>query len=87
MLSMLDREHSVVVVTSSIPGEGKTTLALNLARYVSGTLRLPVAVIEVTFGTGSYRALTDPTLPDLYDGRTQDSEIGTWEGITLLPMD
>ena len=30
-----------------VPGIGKTTLALNLARYVAGTLRLPVAAIEI----------------------------------------
>ena len=76
-----------VMLTGYAGGTGKTTLALNLARYASGTLRLPVAVIEVAFGTGSCRALTDPTLPDLYDVLTQGKEIGTWEGITLLPMD
>ena len=76
-----------VMLTGYAGGTGKTTLALNLARYASGTLRLPVAMIEIAFGTGSCRALTDPTLPDLYDVLTQGKEIGTWEGITLLPMD
>jgi MinD-like ATPase involved in chromosome partitioning or flagellar assembly len=81
-----------VMLTGYAGGTGKTTLALNLARYASVTLRLPVAVIEIAFGTGSCRALTDPTLPDLYDVLTQGSEIGTWQAtngcpITLLPMD
>ena len=75
-----------VLITGYAGGTGKTTLALNLARYTSGTLHLPVAVLEVAFGAGSLRALTDPTLPDLYDVLTQDKEIGNWEGISLLPM-
>jgi MinD-like ATPase involved in chromosome partitioning or flagellar assembly len=82
----------VVMLTGYAGGTGKTTLALNLARYASGTLRLPVAVIEVAFGTGACRALTDPTLPDLYDVLTQGQAPGTWQAttgcpITLLPMD
>ena len=32
MLSSIDEPHKVTVVTSSIPGEGKSTVALNLAR-------------------------------------------------------
>ena len=75
-----------VMLTGYAGGTGKTTLALNLARYTSGTLHLPVAVLEVAFGTGSLRALTDPTLPDLYDVLTQGKEIGKWEGYALLPM-
>lgn len=35
MLSMLDKQHSVVVVSSSVPGEGKTTLAINLAHSIA----------------------------------------------------
>lgn len=76
-----------VMMTGYSGGTGKTTLALNLVRYAAGTLRLPVALIEVAFGAGALRALTDPTLPDLYDVLTQAREIGTWEGTTLLPMD
>ncbi len=34
MLSTLDNEQSVIVVTSSVPGEGKTTLAINLAHSI-----------------------------------------------------
>jgi MinD-like ATPase involved in chromosome partitioning or flagellar assembly len=75
-----------VMLTGYAGGTGKTTLALNLARHTSGTLHLPVAVIEVAFGAGSLRTLTDPSLPDLYDALTQGKEIGTWEGITVLPM-
>jgi len=35
MLSMLDKERSIITVTSSVPGEGKTTLAINLAHSIS----------------------------------------------------
>jgi capsular exopolysaccharide synthesis family protein len=32
LLSALDHEHRVLLITSSVPGEGKTTLSMNLAR-------------------------------------------------------
>ncbi len=35
MLSTLDNEHSIITVTSSVPGEGKTTLAINLAHAIA----------------------------------------------------
>jgi capsular exopolysaccharide synthesis family protein len=35
LLSMLDRERSIIAVSSSVPGEGKTTLAINLAHSIS----------------------------------------------------
>ena len=35
MLSMLDKENSIITVTSSVPAEGKTTLAINLAHSIS----------------------------------------------------
>ena len=35
MLSTLDKERSIITVTSSVPGEGKTTLAINLAHSIS----------------------------------------------------
>ena len=34
MLSGLDRDRNVLMVTSSVPGEGKTTLSLNLAHAI-----------------------------------------------------
>jgi capsular exopolysaccharide synthesis family protein len=34
MLSTLDKEQSIIAVTSSVPGEGKTTLAINLAHSI-----------------------------------------------------
>ena len=35
LLSSLDDTHKVLLVTSSVPGEGKTTLSMNLARALS----------------------------------------------------
>lgn len=35
MLSTLDKERSIITVTSSVPGEGKTTMSINLAHSIS----------------------------------------------------
>ena len=35
LLSSLDEEHKIVLVTSSVPGEGKSTTAMNLAHALS----------------------------------------------------
>jgi capsular exopolysaccharide synthesis family protein len=34
LLSLLDKEKSIITVTSSVPGEGKTTVAINLAHSI-----------------------------------------------------
>jgi hypothetical protein len=75
-----------VVVTGYSGGTGKTTLALNLARYVSRHLHLPVALIEVNYGRSALMALTDQELPDFHDILTQGTRPGTWQAITVLPM-
>lgn len=76
----------VVAITGYSGGVGKTTLALNLARYVGGRLRLPAAVVEVNYGRSALMSLTDPSLPDFHDVLTQGAEPGKWQGITMLPM-
>ena len=35
LMSTLDEQHSVIAVTSSVPGEGKTTLVINLAHALA----------------------------------------------------
>lgn len=35
MMSTLDEEHSIIAITSSVPGEGKTTLLINLAHAIA----------------------------------------------------
>jgi succinoglycan biosynthesis transport protein ExoP len=46
------RTCKVVLVSSSVPGEGKTTLALSLAAYL-GTLGRRVLLLNLGFGRGS----------------------------------
>lgn len=76
-----------VAVASFSGGVGKTTLTLHTVRYVAQRLRLPAAAVEASFGSSAFRALTDPSLPDLYQVVTQGAEPGKWEGATLLPME
>lgn len=76
-----------VAIASFSGGVGKTTLTLHTVRYVAQRLRLPAAAVEVGFGASAFRALTDPSLPDLYQVVTQEAKPGKWEGATLLPME
>jgi len=76
----------LVVLTGYSGGVGKTTLSLNLARYVAGRLRLPAAIVELSFGRSALAALTAVDLPDFHDVLTQGAAPGTWQGITVLPM-
>ena len=61
MLSNLDKKPQVIVSTSSIPGEGKTTVSLSLANFLSG-LGKSVLLVE---GDIRRRTLNEyfPTLP------------------------
>lgn len=61
MLSNLDKKPQIIVSTSSIPGEGKTTVSLSLAKFLSG-LGKSVLLIE---GDIRRRTLNEyfPTLP------------------------
>ena len=61
MLSNLDKKPQVIVSTSSIPGEGKTTVSLALAKFLSG-LGKSVLLLE---GDIRRRTLNEyfPTLP------------------------
>jgi succinoglycan biosynthesis transport protein ExoP len=53
------RSCKVVLITSSVPGEGKTTLAVSLAAYL-GTLGWRVLLLDLNFGEG-------PPLGDFQD--------------------
>ena len=61
MLSNLDKKPQVIVSTSSIPGEGKTTVSLSLAKFLSG-LNKSVLLVE---GDIRRRTLNEyfPSLP------------------------
>tara|TARA_R110002072_G_scaffold145_2_gene905 strand:- start:4282 stop:4908 length:627 start_codon:yes stop_codon:yes gene_type:complete len=61
MLSNLDKKPQVIISTSSIPGEGKTTVSLSLSKFLSG-LGKSVLLIE---GDIRRRTLNEyfPSLP------------------------
>jgi polysaccharide biosynthesis transport protein len=71
LLSAIDVPHSSLVVTSSIPGEGKSTFAINLALAFAQTRRVVLVDADMrrpsigkTFGKGS----TAPGLSNLVSG-------------------
>jgi succinoglycan biosynthesis transport protein ExoP len=91
LMSALDDPHKVVVVTSSVPEEGKTTLSFNLScalgqvkkvLLVDGDLRRPKIAKLVG------RDLRAPGLADLVAGQAQVSQCVFFEersGIHILP--
>jgi len=91
LMSALDEPHKVVVITSSVPEEGKTTLSFNLAcalgqvkkvLLVDGDLRRP------KIGKLVGRDSKMPGLADLVAGHAQVSQCVFFDeraGIHLLP--
>ncbi len=91
LMSALDDPHKVVVITSSVPEEGKTTLSFNLAcalgqvkkvLLVDGDLRRP------KIGKLVGRDTKAPGLADLVAGHAQVSQCVFFDeraGIHLLP--
>jgi succinoglycan biosynthesis transport protein ExoP len=91
LMSALDDQHKVVVVTSSVPEEGKTTLSFNLAcalgqvkkvLLVDGDLRRP------KIGKLVARDSRAPGLADLVAGHAQVSQCVFFDeraGIHILP--
>jgi len=91
LMSALDDPHKVVVITSSVPEEGKTTLSFNLScalgqvkkvLLVDGDLRRPKIAKLVG------RDLRAPGLADLVAGQAQVSQCVFFEersGIHILP--
>jgi capsular exopolysaccharide synthesis family protein len=91
LMSSLDDPHKVVVVTSSVPEEGKTTLSFNLAcalgqvkkvLLVDGDLRRP------KIGKLVGRDRKQPGLADLVAGQAQVSQCVFFDdraGIHILP--
>lgn len=91
LMSALDEPHKVVVITSSVPEEGKTTLSFNLAcalgqvkkvLLVDGDLRRP------KIGKLVGRDSRSPGLADLVAGQAQVSQCVFFDeraGIHLLP--
>ena len=91
LMSALDEPHKVVVITSSVPDEGKTTLSFNLAcalgqvkkvLLVDGDLRRP------KIGKLVGRSAKAPGLADLVAGQAQVSQCVFFDdraGIHILP--
>ena len=91
LMSSLDQAHKVVVITSSVPEEGKTTLSFNLAcalgqvkkiLLVDGDLRRP------KIGKLVGRESRLPGLADLVAGQAQVSQCVFFDdraGIHILP--
>ncbi|QJR11692.1 hypothetical protein DSM104443_02774 [Usitatibacter rugosus] len=91
LMSALDSKHKIVVVTSSVPEEGKTTLSFNLAcalgqvkkvLLIDGDLRRPKISKLVGRDTRS------PGLADLVAGQAQISQcvfLQEQAGIHILP--
>jgi succinoglycan biosynthesis transport protein ExoP len=91
LMSALDHAHKIVVVTSSVPEEGKTTLSFNLAcalgqvkkvLLVDGDLRRP------KIGKLAGRDRKHPGLADLVAGQAQVSHCVFFDdraGIHILP--
>ena len=91
LLTQLDREHKVIAVTSSTPGEGKTTTSANLAMslaqmgkvlLIDGDLRKPS--IAKRFDIPVFH----PGLSNLIVGTEQLSEcthIDEQSGVTIMP--
>jgi hypothetical protein len=69
-------------------GTGKTTLALDTALHFARRTKLPVLLVEFTYGVSALAAITGLTMPSLYDLSTQlEAEAMRWKGVTLVPMD
>ncbi len=77
LLSAIDEPHRAVVVTSSVPGEGKTTFATNLALAFSQTKRVVLVDADMrrpSIGKLFGREANAPGLSTLVSGNTPPTE-------------
>jgi succinoglycan biosynthesis transport protein ExoP len=77
LMSSLDEQHKIVVVTSSVPEEGKTTLSFNLAcalGQVKKVLLIDADLRRPKIGRLVGRDAKSPGLADLVAGQAQVSQ-------------
>ncbi len=91
LMSNIDKEPSVILITSSIPGEGKTTLSIALTRYLASMEGKRALLVEADIRRKTLRSYVDaePTtsMLDLLLGKHQGGEIDLYNeelGIEVL---
>jgi hypothetical protein len=83
----LPTKRTVAFVSYS-GGVGKSVLALDTAAHFARRAKLPVCVLEFTYGESAISALIGQNCPALFELATQpDAEATVWNGVTLVPMD
>ena len=81
-------EKLCIAFTSYSGGTGKTTLALDTALHFARRTKLPVMLMEFTYGVSALDMMTGQEMPHLFDLTTQlDIEPTRWKGVSLIPMD
>jgi capsular exopolysaccharide synthesis family protein len=91
LMSALDHQHKIVVVTSSVPEEGKTTLSFNLAcalGQVKKVLLIDADLRRPKIGKLVGRESKQPGLADLVAGQAQVSQCVFFDeraGVHVLP--
>jgi hypothetical protein len=69
-------------------GVGKSVLSLDTAAHFARRTKLPVCVLEFTYGESAISALAGQNAPALFELATQpDVDPFVWNGVTLVPMD
>lgn len=91
LMSNIDREPQVVMITSSIPGEGKTTLSIALTRYLASMEGKRALLLEADLRRKTLRAYVDNepnvSLLDVLLGRSSADNIDLFNeelGIEVL---
>jgi hypothetical protein len=85
--SELPTKRTIAFVSYS-GGVGKTVLALDTAAHFARRTKLPVCLLEFTYGESAVSALVGANPPALFELATQpDVEATVWNGVTLIPMD
>ncbi len=77
LLSAIDEPHKAIVVTSSVPGEGKTTFAMNLALAFAQTKRVILVDADMrrpSIGKVFGKESTTPGLSNLVSGTSPAQE-------------